>query len=442
MNKSLLFFGILLGSFITLFIILFYNISFNPEKFYVGDSENENTPIEVKSEMQDSQISEKSEMQDIVKMPKISDKLESAISSSMCDNISTLCNSGNFSSTLLNQIIDNEVLEMNDYEIFEANVQSNLEHNEYPYNEDILMQISTFNKNLINNSTSKWYDTINYNVSSSNTDNDKLWFNLDNVIEIIDNKNFASGANLKNVQLSGPSAMHFSSNHLNALGDISLIFTLKINDLDIIEPDKESENKESENKESENKEGCLFKLPLQEDTNITNGTDNIEGGTIALIISRISKNYIRAKLYFAEYSDNKNKPNPLIWNNIPINIIKKNIVIALTYSPSIGATLYIDNLVKIFPITTSKMYKLGSTPLIINENSNMDMILYNFTYYKKRLTDDEFSNFISVNDYLINNKNKINDEYISTINRLNLSLITKDSLIKTVENNCANNKII
>ena len=54
MNKSLLFFGSLLGSFITLFIILFYNISFNPEKFYVDDSENENTPIEeVKSEMQD-----------------------------------------------------------------------------------------------------------------------------------------------------------------------------------------------------------------------------------------------------------------------------------------------------------------------------------------------------------------------------------------------------
>ena len=120
MNKSLLFFGILLGSFITLFIILFYNISFNPEKFYVDDGEN--TPIEeVKSEMQDSPIPVTSEMQDIVKMPKISDKLESAISSSMCDNISTLCNSGNFSSTLLNQIIDNEVLEMNDYEIFEAN---------------------------------------------------------------------------------------------------------------------------------------------------------------------------------------------------------------------------------------------------------------------------------------------------------------------------------
>jgi hypothetical protein len=435
MNKSLLFFGILLGSFITLFIILFYNISFNPEKFYVDDSENENTPIEeVKSEMQDSPISVKSEMQETVKMPKISDKLESTLSTSMCDNISTLCNSGNFSSTLLNQIIDNEVLEMNDYEIFEANVQSNLEHNEYPYIEDILMQISTFNKNLINNSTSKWYDTINYNVSSSNTDNDKLWFNLDNVIEIIDNKNFASGAKLKNIQLSGPSAMQFSSNHLNALGDISLIFTLKINDLDIIESDKESENKE----------GCLFKLPLQEEINLTkDDTDNIEGGTIALIISRISKNYIRAKLYFAEYSDSeKNNKTPLIWNNIPINIIKKNIVIALTYSPSVGATLYIDNLVKIFPIITSKMYKLGSTPLIINENSNMDMILYNFTYYKKRLTEDEFSNFISVNDYLLNNKNKINDEYISTINRLNLSLITKDSLIKTVENNCANNKII
>ena len=425
MNKSLLFFGILLGSFITIFIILFYNFSYNPEKFYVETSdENEN-----KSENENSQISVTSEMKEISEMPK------SKIDISMCEKISTLCNSGDFSSTLLNEIIDNEVLEINNYDIFEPNIQPNLEYNEYPYKDNILMQISTFNKNLINNSTSKWYDTINCNVSSSSTDNDKLWFNLDKTIDIIDNKNFAPGANLSNVQLIGPSAMHFSRNHLNALGDISLIFTLKINDLHNIN------DKLMLDEEPKHNEYCLFKVPLQGDFNMTkNDSDDVEGGTIALIISRISKNYIMAKLYFAEYSD-KNK-KPLKWNNIPINIMKKNIVIALTYSPSIGAILYIDNLIKIFPITTSKMYKLGSTPLIINENGNMDMILYNFTYYNKRLTDDEFSNYISVNDYLLNNKNKINDEYISTINRLNINLITKDSLIKTVENTCANREII
>ena len=36
-----------------------------------------------------------------------------------------------FSSTLLNQIIDNEVLEMNDYEIFESNKTTSYSVNNY-----------------------------------------------------------------------------------------------------------------------------------------------------------------------------------------------------------------------------------------------------------------------------------------------------------------------
>ena len=181
---------------------------------------------------------------------------------------------------------------------------------------------------------------------------------------------------------------------------------------------------------------CLFKMALQKDVDHTTQNDNTlsYGGHIALILTKKNCNNIALNIYFAD--------KEFYWTNIPINILQKNIIISLSYLHNEGITILIDNLHKNLSFDILNEYKLGSTPIIINENGKLDMTLYNFTYYNTKLSNTDINLFININNHLLNNKHKINDNYLSQIKELELDVDNKKSIIQSLENrlaNCQNN---
>ena len=277
------------------------------------------------------------------------------------------------------------------------------------------MQISTEKETNIDDASNKWYDNFNYDFKSSNHDNNKFWFITSNNIKKLTNNKYATGALLKDIQLSGPSSMQFANNNNTlSLTKFTIVLTTKINSMDIEE------------------KYCLFKMVLQNDVDHTTQNNNTlsSGGPIALILTKKNCNNIVLNIYFAD--------KEFYWTNIPVNILQKNIIISLSYLHNEGITILIDNLHKNFSFDALNEYKLGSTPIIINENGKLDMTLYNFTYYNTKLSNTDINSFININNHLLNNKHKINDNYLSKIKELELDIDNKTSIIATLKNDLTN----
>lgn len=409
MNKTLLIFGILLGSFITLFIVIYYNYTYNYENFYseeiIDDSDNTNNPSEEIEEVVNSR-------QNLINKLKEIDK------TNPYDDIPIKTGQETIDKEkITDYLLDNakNTLPVNEcYSLFESTDDTTSEvYEHYPLKEYILMQISTDKESNIENAVNKWYDNINYNINSSNHDNDKLWFIASNNIKKIRNNKYAIGALLKDIQLTGPSTMAFANNNntLN-LSKFTVLLTTKINNLD------SGENY------------CLFKMALQKEVDHTTNDTLSSGGHIALILKKMDCNNISLTIYFAE--------KQFLWKNIPINILKKNIVISLSYLHNEGISILIDNLHKNYIFDNLYEYKLGSTPLIINEHGKLDMILYNFTYYNTKLNHSDINAFINVNTHMLNNKHKINDNYVSRIQELEIEVNSKNEIIASLTNDLTN----
>jgi hypothetical protein len=302
------------------------------------------------------------------------------------------------------------------YSLFESKHEnSSSTYDNYPLKENILMQISTEKETNIDNASNKWYDNFNYDFKSSNHDNNKYWFDIGNNIKQLVTNKYANGALLKDITLTGPSSMQFANDN-NTLGltQFTIVLTTIINSMDI------------------NERYCLFKMALQKNVDYTTSVDNTlsNGGHIALILKKINCNNITLHIYFAD--------KEFYWTNIPLNILQKNIIISLSYLHNEGISILIDNLQKNFSFDVLHEYKLGSTPIIINEHGKLDMTLYNFTYYNKNLSNTDINSFININNHLLNNKHKINDNYLSQIKELQINLDEKISVIKTLKNHITN----
>ena len=447
-NKTLLIFGILLGSFITLFFVIYYNYTYNYENFYdkniTDNNDSTNKPDIFKDIMiekpEDQQQVDKVHITDMAWRPKKkritnaeylkgrddaaeylkrrydaedAEDVEDAIEKKQQENTGS-------ASLSLNDSNDASVSINECYSLFELkNENSSSTYDNYPLKENILMQISTEKETNIDNASNKWYDNFNYDFKSSNHDNNKFWFVISNNIKKLTNNKHAMGALLKDIQLTGPSSMQFANNNNTlSLAKFTIVLTTKINSMDIGE------------------KYCLFKMALQKDVDHTTQNDNTlsYGGHIALILTKKNCNNIALNIYFAD--------KEFYWTNIPINILQKNIIISLSYLHNEGITILIDNLHKNFSFDILNEYKLGSTPIIINENGKLDMTLYNFTYYNTKLSNTDINSFININNHLLNNKHKINDNYLSQIKELEIDLDNKKSIIQSLENrlaNCQNN---
>ena len=412
--KTLLIFGILLGSFITLFFVIYYNNTYNYENFFnetdINDADSTNNPISLESMMKDNDDTQQQEQQQQEQQQQEQQQQQQEQQQQNQQQEQQITNLS------LNNSNDAGITINECYSLFEINDENNnTTYENYPLKENILMQISTEKESNIDNASNKWYDNHNYDVKSSNHDNNKFWFVSSNNIKKLTNNKFAIGALLKDIQLTGPSSMQFANNS-NTLGLVkfNVILTTKINNMD------------------HGEKYCLFKMALQKEVDHTASTNKTlsTGGHIALILTKKDCNNIALHVFFAD--------KEFYWSNIPINILKKNIIISLSYLHNEGLMILIDNLHKKFSFDALNEYKLGSTPLIINENGKLDMILYNFTYYNTNLNNVDINKFININNHLLNNKHKINDNYVSQIKELELEVENKNSIIASLRNDLTN----
>lgn len=408
MNKTLLIFGILLGSFITLFFVIYYNHTYNYENFFNESGknfvDNTNNPISLENIMKDSDDTEQNQQQKQQQQQQQQEQEQEKEKEKEESNLTLSLNDSNDAGIAINEC----------YSLFEVKDENNnATYDNYPLKENILMQISTEKDSNIDNASNKWYDNFNYNFKSSNHDNNKFWFISSNNIKKITNTKFAIGALLKDIQLTGPSSMQFANNtNTLSLAKFNVVLTTKINNMD------------------QGEKYCLFKMSLQKEVDHTTHKTISNGGHIALILTKIDCNNIALNMFFAE--------KEFYWSNIPINILKKNIIISLSYLHNDGLMILIDNLNKKFSFDVLHEYKLGSTPLIINENGKLDMILYNFTYYNTVLNNVDINKFININNHLLNNKHKINDNYLSQIEELKIEVENKNSVIASLRNDLTN----
>lgn len=280
----------------------------------------------------------------------------------------------------------------------------------FPFKENLLMSISTFKNNIVNEEL-KWYDHNNFNNErlTDSIENDRLWFEYSNPIELVNYSNISKTANLNNIQLEGPKSSSFSNSNIN-LGNFSAIFSLKINNI------------------RENLLNCLFELYLQ--------PSPLYGDTITKsesVISILLKNNntdcssgFDLILYFGK--------ERYYWTNISKNILNKNSVIILTYDVSTKKIdLYIDNLYKTFNYSGVNL-KLGSEKMIINKMGNIDMELTQFIYYNKYFTINDVDIYNQVYNYYLNNKNVPFTYRNTEIENLENTNISLEDRIKTLQN--------
>ena len=280
----------------------------------------------------------------------------------------------------------------------------------FPFKENLLMSISTFKNNIVNEEL-KWYDHNNFNNErlTDSIENDRLWFEYSNPIELVNYSNISKTANLNNIQLEGPKSSSFSNSNIN-LGNFSAIFSLKINNI------------------RENLLNCLFELYLQPSPSYEDTITRSES-VISILLKNNNTDCLSGFdliLYFGK--------ERYYWTNISKNILNKNSVIILTYDVSTKKIdLYIDNLYKTFNYSGVNL-RLGSEKMIINKMGNIDMELTQFIYYNKYFTINDVDIYNQVYNYYLNNKNVPFTHRNTEIENLENTNISLEDRIKTLQN--------
>ena len=280
----------------------------------------------------------------------------------------------------------------------------------FPFKENLLMSISTFKNNIVNEEL-KWYDHNNFNNErlTDSIENDRLWFEYSNPIELVNYSNISKTANLNNIQLEGPKSSSFSNSNIN-LGNFSAIFSLKINNI------------------RENLLNCLFELYLQPSPSYEDTITRSET-VISILLKNNNTDCLSGFdliLYFGK--------ERYYWTNISKNILNKNSVIILTYDVSTKKIdLYIDNLYKTFNYSGVNL-RLGSEKMIINKMGNIDMELTQFIYYNKYFTINDVDIYNQVYNYYLNNKNVPFTYRNTEIENLENTNISLEDRIKTLQN--------
>lgn len=265
------------------------------------------------------------------------------------------------------------------------NTNTNSDLSLLPSIDNKFMSISTFYNNL-NIGESKWYDD-NIDMSSINNTliNNGLYFYIkgfssgssNSTITLLDgvNKLGAKIANVNKIQLEGSNAMYYAndSNKNNfKLSSFTVIYIIKFNDFN------HSNNILFEmigntipvlNSSTNN----YNYLPSRININFEKNTDNITFNVKLTICDSI---YTSSSL-----------------TNIPIDNIKNRDYNIISLMYDIDNITFIINTDRTVIKTKNKEIILSSMPIIINKDGNINMGLYNFIYYKKKLTDSEYLNF-------------------------------------------------
>lgn len=293
--------------------------------------------------------------------------------------------------------------------------------NELPNKSDLLMYLSSYNNNIINEKL-KWYSELSKN------DNELLnkgsYFSFNNIIQ---NKPFLLnekilGADINNIILSGPNAEYFSNNidSKNDLKHFTVMFHIKINKLSEINTLYEMICNTTTKYDKEKEEDIYIPNSIYIKIN------RIKDDIYNIILNIGSKKYI-----IEDINDN-------IFNNditfISLKLDDKKITFILN-----------DNIYNFnydsYSLTTSNQ------PIIINKKGNIDGILYNFAYYKDSISMNNINKYKKyVNFYIyganniINEKNTLSDELIILKKKYNNTIIDNKKLLENLQKCIDNNK--
>jgi len=272
-----------------------------------------------------------------------------------------------------------------------SNIIQNLPHKNYKY-----MAISTyFDIKQIGNTEGKWYD-IDYNPSLSsniniNTNinlNQNNYFIFSKMINLKNNKinnNGSKGADLNGIELRGPKSFYYSNNITsNEINEFSMIMSLKINDI------KEKNN---------------FIFEMIGNSQEINNTNNIISYTYSIININIQPNDNNNFNFIITIGNNIYAGNI---NNIDKTIIRNSdiLVLGLLYTDT-EITFLINKEMYKYKTKKDFVIKLGSENVIINKNGNINMDLYNFTYYKSIIPISEYLHFFKHNYHYLSGLNNV-----------------------------------
>lgn len=250
-----------------------------------------------------------------------------------------------------------------------------------PYRGYKFMCINTYkNTDTISINDGKWYDIdssmnyIDYNYNN--------YFKFSKIINLehnkLNNKIGVKGADISGIELIGPSCFNFANNNETyELTEFTMFMTIKF--LSCI-----------------NNNNVIFEM-----TGNTTTTD--------FLIPKYKTSIIHINIILNE---NKNYKIVLLigdeiyesdaTNNIDKDIIENSnyYTIGLYYTSEKIGLIFND---KIYEYVNKNTYKitLGSTPIIINKNSSINMHLYNFVYYKSLFNFEEYDYLIRYNNYYI-----------------------------------------
>jgi len=290
-----------------------------------------------------------------------------------------------------------------------------------PYKNFKYMSISTyFNIKQLGNSEGRWYDI---NLNSDKYDiklNVNEYFTFSKMINLKNNKinnEGAKGADINGIELLGPKSFYYANNiNSNELTEFSVIISCKIND--IIQNNN-----------------ILFEMTGNTEE-IINDDKNINY-TYSMININIQPNINNNYNFILTIGNNVYAGNI---NNIDKTIIKGSdlLVIGLLYTES-EITLIINKEMFKYKNNNKFTIKLGSNPVIINKNGNINMDLYNFTYYKSIIPISEYLIFFKHNYYYLSGINNILKSSSSAIEEANKNADSINN--KCIENSKENDSI-
>lgn len=252
-----------------------------------------------------------------------------------------------------------------------------------PKAEHNFMILNTFNNaNKIKNQELRWYDDkIQLNNVLMTDFNKGTYFSLGNVVTYETDKlvRFVEGANLHNIQLTGPIAMYFSNSDVSPyeLSQFSLLFMMKLHGI--------------------KGNNVLFEMLCN-----TSVVDTYIANVICMKLVEIDEKYFQIEVIFGtERFVVPNLEKHLLVNE-SVNLI------ALTFSAN-SIVVRINSTPYIFTYTQNTI-SLGSSPVIVNKNGSLEMILYSMAYYKKALTASDMTEYIRYNMFYFNGINILLDE--------------------------------
>jgi len=252
-----------------------------------------------------------------------------------------------------------------------------------PKAEHNFMILTTFNNaNKIKNQELRWYDDKIQMENVLMTDFNKgTYFSLGNAVTYETDKlvRYVQGANLHNIQLTGPIAMYFSNSDVSPyeLSQFSLLFMMKLHSI-------QGAN-------------VLFEMLCN-----TSVVDTYIANVICMKFVEINEKYFQIEIIFGtERFVIPNLEKHLLVND-SINLL------ALTFGAN-SIVVRINSTPYIYTYTQNTI-SLGSSPVIVNKNGSLEMVLYSMAYYKKALTASDMTEYIRYNMFYFNGINILLDE--------------------------------